>query len=87
MTMNIEGLVRSAARATKLGALKDEHAQSLVRELFRQIRRKIDATSEGAVKVDDLGLFRIRRKEQDKEAQKSVKRVAFQSAREESTSE
>ena len=78
--MKIEELVRSAREsAPQLKTLADEDAQRLVREVFGRILQEIDATPEGAVRVDALGLFRVRQREREQDgATKPVKRIAFQ---------
>jgi nucleoid DNA-binding protein len=75
-TMKIEEIARSARQSAKLDGVKEEDAAALVREVFQQILKEIEGTSEGKIRLDGLGQFRVRMATREKDGRK-VKRIAF----------
>jgi len=68
--MNVKELVQRAKVASpKLQSLPDEQAISLVREIFKELGRELEATTEGALNVAGLGTFRVRQVEKTKDGQ------------------
>lgn len=81
--MKIEELVQSAKQSVpSLKQVRDEDAQTLVREILRHILQKIEETPEGTFAVESLGEFRVKQLEREKDGRKKrVRRVAFRKAK------
>ena len=77
--MNVKELVQRAKVASpKLQSLPDDQAIVLVREIFKELSRELEATTRGAVKVGGLGTFRVRQVEKTKDGQTvRAKRTMF----------
>lgn len=80
--MTINDLIRSARQsAPELQGVADDNAQSLLREVFGQVRRKIEGSYDTAVKVDGLGLFRIRGPLAQGRRNTPLKRIGFRAVK------
>jgi len=68
--MNVKELVQRAKVASpKLQSLPDDQAIVLVREIFRELSRELEATTKGAIKVAGFGTFRVQEVERTKDGQ------------------
>ena len=76
--INLKKLVQLAKQAApgQLGAIPDNKAVALLREVFKQLNRQIETSSQESVKIAELGQFKIRRIEQEGK-KVAVKRIIF----------
>ncbi len=66
----------------QLELLPEDQAIVLVREIFKELSRELEATTKGAVKVAGLGTFRVREIERTRDGQTvKSKRTIFQSSK------
>lgn len=78
--MNIKELASLvvAAHPDELGKLPEPKVRLVIREALQQIKAAIEQAQEGPVGVDQLGQFKVRQLEVDRDGTKAtVRRVSF----------
>jgi hypothetical protein len=77
--MTLEELVRSIkASEPELRHVADDAARDLLKKVLEQIRKEIESTRNGVLRVAVLGRFRIKERRHEKDGRmQAVKRIRF----------
>jgi nucleoid DNA-binding protein len=78
--MNIKELASLVvvAHPDELGKLPEQKVRLIIREALQQIKAAVELAQEGVVAVDQLGQFKVRHAEVERDGEKtSVRRVMF----------
>ena len=82
--MKVDELIKEIRQTqpSALGQIPDDRAAALIEQVFRHINQKLAETQEGTVACADLGQFKIRQIEKEKDGRKVMKkRIIFRAAR------
>jgi nucleoid DNA-binding protein len=78
--MNIKELANLVvgAHPDELGKVPEQKVRLVIREALQQIKAAVDQAQEGVVAVDQLGQFKVRHAEVERDGEKTtVRRVMF----------